>query len=216
MKILIQSILFILLAAVLFPFFYLLIKEVSRRILRSEIRFEKKLREDLQQKSSRYYKEINSLNSKNKILKNKLLRIEYLLKERIHKNAIVTYETTNKGVDTFVALVINNSRNKMEIEIFDIECDFFAKHRELVLWCEKMGNEYFIADIQGGNGNGHGEIAMKKLIELAEKENISKIIGELVPADFLNRDRQIAFYEKMGFNIYLNDSRTEGYIEKKI
>lgn len=145
---------------------------------------------------------------------NKILRIEYLLNHRCKKNSTITYEKTKKGIEVIVAMIEKESKNEIEIEFFDLESDFYVSNRALVLWCKRRGNEYFISDIQGGNGNGHGEIAMNKLFDLAQKERVIRISGELVPKDFDHRDRQVAFYQKMGFKVTLSDDKQKGYIEK--
>lgn len=81
------------------------------------------------------------------------------------------------------------------------------------MWAKILENNIFIQDIQGGNGKGHGEIAMKHLIAFAKKESKQKINGDLKPTDYPHKDRLIAFYTKMGFKVNYYSEKT-GNIEK--
>lgn len=212
----IVSIVQTLINVLLIPYFFVLIivKKIARLILRKEFEKSLKYQNIFISNSNKYYRELEISKRRNKQLNNKILRIEYLLNHRCKKNSTITYEKTKKGIDVIVAMVEKESKNEIEIEFFDLESDFYASNRSLVLWCKRREKEYFINDIQGGNGNGHGEIAMNKLFDLAKRENITRISGELVPKDFDHRDRQIAFYQKMGFKITLSDDKQKGYIEK--
>lgn len=210
------SVVLTLINIILIPYFFfiIMVKKIARFILKKELEENLKHQNIFISNSNKHYKELEISERKNKQLNNKLLRIEYLLNYRCHKNSTITYEKTKKGIDVIIASAEQDSKNDIEIEIFDLDTDFYAANRTLVLWCKRRGKEYFISDIQGGNGNGHGETAMNKLFGSAQTENITRISGELVPKDFDHRDRQIAFYEKMGFNITLSDDKQKGYIEK--
>lgn len=212
------SVVLTLINIILIPYFFfiIMVKKIARFILKKELEENLKYQNIFISNSNKYYKELEISERSNKQLNNKILRVEYLLNHRCKKNSTITYEKTKKGIEVVVAMIEKESKNEIEMEFFDLESDFYASNRSLVLWCKRREKEYFISDIQGGNGNGHGEIAMNKLFDLAKKENITRISGELVPKDFNHRDRQIAFYQKMGFEITLSDDKQNGFIEKSI
>lgn len=202
----------------LIPYHVLLlaIKKIAKCILREEFKYENRKYDSLRLKNSENHQVIEKLEKDNKELSHQLKRINYLLNDRIHKNSNISYEKTKKGIEIITAVVEKDNLGGIEIEIFNVNCNFYAENRALVLWCKRYENEFFINDIWGGEGNGHGEVAMTKLFEIAKREKINKISGQLVPTDFENRDRQISFYEKMGFKISLDDDRKNGYIERQL
>lgn len=162
--------------------------------------------------------EIKKVNSEKSILLENLnfekkhsKRIEYLLNHRDLKDARCLIEKTNKGFNVLTAI----KDKEYEKKIFDIDNVEYNANNTLVLWAKTFDKHIFIQDIQSGNGNGHGEIAMNHLFVFAKKESKQKIIGNLSIVDFHNKDRLIAFYEKMGFkvNYFANGN---GNIEKKI
>lgn len=178
--------------------------------------YKKKL-EKLKSQKEELYHEIRKLKSEKIELKEIILfeqkrfkRIVFLLNNRVHKNTKCLIQTTNKGINVLTAI----NKNECEIEVFDIDNIEYNSNRKLVLWAQNRGDEYFIKDIQGGDGKGHGEIAMNHLIELAKKESMEKIIGEISSVDFGHIDRLRAFYKKMGFEVDIRPSRNGTIIRK--
>ena len=143
--------------------------------------------------------------------KKRFERIKFLLNNRVHNNAKCLIERTKKGFNILTAI----NDKEYEIEIFDLDNIEYNLNRTLVLWANNRDKEFFIKDIQGGNGNGHGEVAMKHLIEFAKKKSKEKITGEISSVDFEHKDRLTAFYEKMGFKVkYKSDGN--GNVEQKL
>ncbi|AZJ36444.1 hypothetical protein D6T69_13300 [Tenacibaculum singaporense] len=177
--------------------------------------FNKKVKE-FEALKNKYLKKTYSLEKKKKALesdlkfeRNRFKRISFLLNDRVHPNSKSFIEKTKKGVNILTAI----KAGECEIEIFNIDNIEYNLNRELVLWAIKREGEYFIKDIQGGNSNGHGEVAMNHLFKIAKNNNINKITGELSSNDYDHKDRLIAFYSKMGFEVnYFSDNN--GSIQK--
>lgn len=166
--------------------------------------FNKKLKEKNKKLSDKLC-DINMENEdlKNQIdtFKNRLKRVEYLLKNRVNKNARCLLERTKKKVNILVAMTIN----EYEIEIFDIDDSHTcSSRRSMVFWGVKNEDDLFIKDIQGGKSKGHGEIGMKHLIDMAEKLSIKRITGQLYSVDDENKRRQFNFFKKFEFDITEN------------
>ena len=176
----------------------------SREIEKYEIE-----KNDLKTKIRNIKSEKDALTKNLDLEKKRLERIEFLLNHRVHTGAKCLIEKTKKGFYILTAI----KDKEYEIEIFNIDKVEYNSNRALVLWAKTYEKHIFIQDIQGGNGNGHGEIAMNHLIEFAKRESKEKIIGKLSSVDFSHKERLIAFYEKMGFKVnYGKDGN--GNIEK--
>ena len=64
---------------------------------------------------------------------------------------------------------------------------------------------------------GFGQKAVQVLIDLSVKKNFNKIFGELAESDLIDhKDVLVAFYKKLGFNIWLNSDNKYGELEKKL
>jgi hypothetical protein len=182
-----------------------------------ELLFKKKIKKQ-ELKKQELYAEIRKIKSEKIILKENLNfekkrfeRIKFLLNNRVHKNAKCLIEKTKKDFNVLTAI---NDKD-YEIELFDLDNIEYNLNRTMVLWANNREKEFFIKDIQGGNGNGHGEVAMKHLIDFAKEQSKERIIGEISSVDFDHKDRLTAFYEKMGFKVnYKSDGN--GNVEKKL
>ncbi|PEI52379.1 hypothetical protein [Bacillus pseudomycoides] len=100
------------------------------------------------------------------------------------------YETSNYSyqIPTLSATVYNNSHQKPDY-----------------IWI--CGIKSPTEDI------GNGSIAMKYLIKIAKKMNVSHISGRLSPEDRERFDKLEHFYKKFGFEVKFNNDRTEGSIK---
>jgi hypothetical protein len=154
------------------------------------------------------------LESENKILSNKLKRIEYLLNDRVHESSKYLVEKTKKEIEVLTSINKKGSFNDIEIEIFDLTCYQHNESRELVLWGQRRDKAIFIQDIQGGHNYGHGELALNHLFKIAKDEGFDKIEGNLSHDDYDHIDRLYAFYEKMGFEIIKDDIDNQRIIKK--
>lgn len=151
------------------------------------------------------YSEIRKEKIKNRILEKEKEdldrrneRIKYLLNSRISKRSRPFIDRTKKGIDVLVAV----NDKEIEIEIFDLDTKFYAENRSIVLWANSLfldDKVLFIKDIQGGNGLGHGELALNYLFNIAKKKGFSKIEGRVSSVDFDHVERLKHFYKKMGF-----------------
>lgn len=181
--------------------------------------FKKRIKEN-ESKLQDLYTKLRNIKLENKKLresldfeKKRFERIKWLLNNRVENNAKCLIEQTKKGLNILTAENIDNEN--YQIEIFDIDNVDTISRRSLILYASNKEGEIFIDDIQGGSSNGHGEVAMKHLIEFAKKENKGKITGNLSYVDLDHKDRLIVFYEKMGFNVNY-ESDGNGTLEKKL
>ena len=142
-------------------------------------------------------------------LENKQSRIEYLLSTKPICESKWCSQKTNKGVE--VLSFIRHSGSSIEIEVFDLIEDYMVG-RKLVLWAVERDDGIFIQDIQGGKSKGHGEVAMKHLLKMAESTN--RIYGEISPVDYGHINRLSAFYKKMGFTVFSDPETRSGRVEK--
>ena len=152
------------------------------------------------------YKKIRQLNSEKEDLLNKINfekqrfdRIKFLLNTRVHTKSKCFIEETKKEYNILTA--INETRTEFEIEIFDLDNIEYNSNRTLVLWAKKREYEIYIQDVQGGNGYGHGEIAMNHLFKHAKNNSIPRIVGNLSSDDYDHKERLLAYYTKLGFEI---------------
>lgn len=178
--------------------------------------FKKEL-EELKAQKAELYDTIKKLNIEKKELadkvqfeQNRFERIKFLLNNRVNKNSKCLIEKTKKGLNVLTAI----NENEYEIEIFNLDNTEHNLNRALVLWAESREKEYFIQNIQGGNGKGHGEIAMNHLIEIAKRESKEQISGIISSVDFDHKCRLIAFYEKMGFKVNISSDQGGTLIKK--
>ncbi len=122
-------------------------------------------------------------------------------------------EKTKKGL--YVFTFINESKH--EIRIFDFDSIANNEKGSLVLFFRDDGDSFFIQNIQGGKSQGHGELAVLHLIELAKKEGKEFINGQLSYIDIeKHKDRLDAFYTKMGFEIQYSVDGSSADIKRKI
>lgn len=166
--------------------------------------FFKKRLEEYKFNTKQLNRRIEKLNSENNILKEQLLfekrrfkRIKFLLNNRITDNNIYLIEKTKKDLNVLTKI----NKCKYKIEIFDLDNMNYNADRTLVLFARIIDEDFFIDDIQGGKGNGHGELAMTHLIDFAQKLGLKTIRGKLSYVDYSHGDRLKAFYKKMEFSI---------------
>lgn len=138
------------------------------------------------------YAEISNLLSKQEM---RFKRIQYLVNERLLYSEKLLLEKTDKGIDILTSV----SLKRAEIEIFNIDCEYYAENRSLVLWFRKENDIIKIEDIQGGNSLGHGSVAIRHLVDFAKRNNVTRIIGEISVTNNDHLDRLSSFYEKNQF-----------------
>lgn len=178
-----------------------------------EIQYLKEKKQELIKELVQAKKDITDLTEKMTLLEEKQKRIEFLLNERIPKRCNFI-QRTKKGVEILTSIKYNPG---FEIEIFDLENTQYNQNRSLWMVASlKPQNTVFINNIEGGKGLGHGQVAMDHLIEFAIKNECTKIMGELSPADYDHKDRLYAFYSKFDFSIRFGENNKRGYIEKSL
>lgn len=186
---------------------------LAKLLLRNELRNEREMQSVLHNKNAEYYKKISILEEENAIFHHRFRRIKYLLNAPTCKNALTTIEVTSKGVEVLVQTQSNDHNGDIQIHVYDLDTFRHNESHELYILGKIRGKELLLVDIVGGRGEGHGVVAMKKILDIATNEDIEKVYGELAPVHFSHRNRQISFYKKMGFNIKLSRDRREGYVE---
>ena len=139
---------------------------------------------------------LEELNEQLKLNKERIERLSYLVNERC-RNASIRITETHKGV----GVLVSYSEKEKEFEIFDLGVNFSREDRKLVLWWQYRERGVYLIDIQGGASCGHGTLALDILKSCASEMNIKTIYGRLAVADWHNRERQLAFYRKNGFEI---------------
>mgnify|MGYP000943465031 CR=1 FL=1 len=133
------------------------------------------------------------LKMSNQIERNKVL-IEYL-----SNNKKISLLRTKKDIEVIVDYDIDGG----QIKIFDFQTFSNYSRWKLALWWELEESEKIIKieDIQGGNRNGHGELALALLIEWGIKNKKEKIYGYLSDTDRNREEAIISFYSKLDFNL---------------
>ena len=131
-------------------------------------------------------------------------RITYLLNQRTPKGSNLSIEKTSKGFNVLTS--VNTTEKEFEVEVFDLDHTRPNLNRRLVLWADFRVDHFYIHDIQGGTGNGHGSIALAHLMEHVKKWNLAHsqlsplfISGKLHTEGKENQERQDTFYQKFGF-----------------
>lgn len=82
---------------------------------------------------------------------------------------------------------------------------------------EILVNYVHIDDIiNEDNAIGNGSILMKYFLKTVEELHVDYISGELSSVDKNHFDRSEHFYKKFGFEVHINEERTNGGIKKKM
>ena len=63
---------------------------------------------------------------------------------------------------------------------------------------------------------GNGTLLLECLVDKAKELQVDTIKGELSPRDYEKFDKLEYFYKKNGFDVYFNQERTKGLIERKL
>lgn len=123
---------------------------------------------------------------------------------------IIGFEKIN-GLEVLIYKELNNA----DITLIDatnsknVLTKILADYKPLNNTCSK---KIYICDIYTyrNENNGYGSLAMKHLINIAKKENVSKIEGDISFVDEEHIDRLEHFYKKNGFQVIINNKRTSG------
>lgn len=134
----------------------------------------------------------------NKILKE-------IIKITRYGNVVILNIVYNKKIDEHVLVYKELDDFQIYVKAPGIRSSSTGLPTNIKLLVERQvdDNSIFIEDIQTGaeTSMGFGEIALTHLIEEAKKGKISKITGLMVYDDLKHRERQVSFYQDLGFRI---------------
>lgn len=170
-------------------------------------------------KRNRLEKELNTIYSKISEISIQIDSLKKYIRENGRRYQPGEYEGVCKdknGVDYFVFINRIKYYYSESIEIY-FTMDKYSNYRELILFLIKQDNSIFIEDFQL-NPILHslclGSKAIKYVENIAVKENITEITGNLSDVDDLERLKK--FYKKNGFEVFFSTVRNEWQIKKSI
>lgn len=90
-------------------------------------------------------------------------------------------------------------------------------HLAVYVFYEVEKKEFFIADIHihfKDYNKGYGSLLMEQLLNIAKKENIKVITGNISSIDWNHFERIRHFYQKYGFSVELDYKKRSGKIRR--
>lgn len=188
----------------LFPFrlLFLLLKTISRFILKNEINDERqknaKIFSALHEKLNVFKKENEKISTENIKFEARFSRFKEIVENSINdtfelaitrKNEFVIISYTNCNIFDSIKLFGENGKNKF----WDSKIEFI-----------KRGEEIHIADFQSKiEGKGYGRVLMDFTIKKALEKKFTSITGKLSSVDSKNFNFLIPFYKSFGFDCTL-------------
>ncbi|MGO1245553.1 MAG: hypothetical protein ACTMH4_15845 [Sphingobacterium sp.] len=142
--------------------------------------------------------ELNALKADLLQMSNQIERNKVLI-ENLCNNKKISLLKTKKDIEVVVDYDIDGG----QIKVFDIKTYSRYCRWKLVLWwvLEDSEKTIKINDIQGGNRNGHGELALSLLIDWGIKNKKEKIYGYLSDSDRYREEAILSFYSKLDFKL---------------
>lgn len=101
--------------------------------------------------------------------------------------------------------------------VFPQEPNAKPLHLAVYVFYEVEKKEFFIADIHihfKDYNKGYGSLLMEQLLQIAKKENIKVITGNISSIDWNHFERIRHFYQKYGFSVELDYKKRSGKIKR--
>lgn len=157
-----------------------------------------------------------------RIQENKINYLEYMLRQYEYFETSLRIFDSNKSIK-----IVKNNRDELYMVFESYRRDsldfyFSGYSHKGITGCPRilatvLKTHIWIEDIFAIDENcGNGTLLLELLFDKAKELKIDTIKGKLSPRDYDKFDKLEHFYKKNGFNVYFNQERTEGLIERNL
>ncbi|MEN2465887.1 GNAT family N-acetyltransferase [Ornithinibacillus sp. JPR2-1] len=139
-----------------------------------------------------------------------LFRMQHNIKEIAKKSEVISIDQTPQ--DEWVVVYADREQDTWQLMLHSCKRPYRGSWNSALQAEIKDDSTIHIAAIKGEENKGYGSVLMDHLKEMAKKENVQYITGDLVKRDFDHVDRLQHFYEKHNFDVKIDHEEECGEI----
>ncbi|HLR09050.1 MAG TPA: hypothetical protein VK136_07340 [Bacillota bacterium] len=128
-----------------------------------------------------------------------LFRMQVSIKEIAKRSEIVSIDRTKFA--HWVVIFVHRNDSLCRIMLHDCTKPWRGSWNAAIEMEYRGEHTIHIADIKGEENKGYGSVLMNYLQEMARRDNIQYITGDIVKRDFDHLERLQHFYSKHNFNV---------------